>query len=222
MWTGFGEHTSHCTARVSCASLTSHAQSCVVEDTETRALLVCIRLLKTIASGMAATSPQFHVGGHSATGHAAHSEARVRTARSVRTHTARSGCSTLQRSARLLISRGSHQCGAANPQAVVGDLNTRVVAGSAAGAGFDSARSSSSIMSNTTTSLMRSRAALQDQLYLVSRRLDRCMERRKDKEKLRGLIPLAQNAAERDYNDKVQNMCVTAGYVAPFVHIRLH
>ena len=183
MRTGFGEHTSHCTARVSCASLTSRAQSCVVEDTETRALLVCIRLLQTIASGMAATSSQFRVGSHSATGHAAHSEARVRTARSVRTHTARSGCSTLQRSARLLISRGSHQCGAANPQAVVGDLNTRVVAGSAAGAGFDSARSSSSIMSNTTTSLMRSRAALQDQLYLVSRRLDRCMERRKDKEK---------------------------------------
>lgn len=63
--------------------------------------------------------------------------------------------------------------------------------------------------STTLTVLQRSKANLQDELFRVSLRLDRCMNRRAMKAKMPGLIENPSGAQERDYNDHLHKLYTT-------------
>jgi len=69
------------------------------------------------------------------------------------------------------------------------------------------ARSFSSV-STTLTAMQRSKADLQDELFRVVRRLERCKEKRRLKKRLPGVVEGAQTADERDYNDHLHSVCV--------------
>lgn len=61
-------------------------------------------------------------------------------------------------------------------------------------------------MSTTLTALNNSKAALQDELFRVSLRLDRCVERRKQKKRMPGLLENPQGAHDHDYNDHLHKV----------------
>lgn len=65
---------------------------------------------------------------------------------------------------------------------------------------------STSSMSTTLTTLNKSKAALQDELFRVSLRLDRCVERRKHKKRMPGLLENPRGAQDHDFNDHLHKL----------------